>query len=415
MKKKLFALFAVSVLFLLFFYQASFAGEGKIVLKPHLNVSWQSDSNFWWAETDEKEVYTYLIQPGVTFGYETDKTKIHLDYTMNGYMYDDQDTLSSGDRKASDDNYLGHTLQLLASTRQFQEKLLAGVREDFYLTRDPGQSDIFSDSVLREKYFINRVEPFAFYDFSDSFTAGVRYRNTLTDYIESYMEDSTENRGLVDFIYHFSETASLGLDYQIWARSYSKNTSEYLSNQGMLTYQQQFRFVSLEAGAGYHYRSFDDEYLGSIDIVPWRLGVEFATDPEPISPLLPEEQKKSYVSLMLAQDFNDQGLHEGYFKADRITLNAGHIFLERIPVHLNGYYQRSKYEFWTGITPSGSREKRDDDTYKVYCSIGYKFLRWFTLSIEPGYEKRNSNIAGRSYEDKTIMAQLEFLYDVGGK
>ncbi len=415
MKKRFLLLLTISIFFLLSSHQASFAGEGKIVLKPHINVSWQSDSNFWWAESDEKEVFTYLVQPGVTFGYETDKTKIHLDYTMNGYLYDDQDSLSPGDRKASDDNYLGHTVQFLASTRQFQEKLLAGVREDFYLTRDPAQSDIYADSTLRNKYFINRVEPFAFYEFSDRFTIGLRYRNTITNYTESYMEDSTENRGLVDFIYNFSETASLDLDYQIWGRDYSKNTSAYMSNQGMLTFQQQFRFISLEAAAGYQYRSFDENNIDSIHIVPWRLGVEFATDPEPISPLLPEEQKKSYVSLMFAQDYNDQGLGESYFKADRITLAASHIFLERIPIDFNGYYQRSKYEFWTGITSSGSRAKRDDDTYKVYCSIGYKFLRWFTLSIKPGYEKRNSNIAGRSYEDKTIMAQLEFLYDVGGK
>jgi len=415
MKKRFLVLLAVSVSFMLFSYPASFAGEGKIVVKPHINVSWQSDSNFWWAETDEKEVHTYLIQPGVTFGYETDKTKIHLDYTMNGYLYSDRDTLLPGERKASDDNYIGHTLQLLASTRQFQEKLLAGVREDFYLTRDPAQSDAFNNSAVRNKYFINRVEPFAFYEFSDRFTAGVRYRNTKTDYTEDYLEDSTENRGLFDLIYHFSETASLNLDYQIWTRDYSKNTSEYMSNQGMLTFQQRFRFVSLEAAAGYQYRSFEDENLESMDIVPWRLGFEFATEPEAISPLLPEQQKKSYVSLMFGQDFNNQGLGESYFKADRVTLDVGHVFLERIPVHFNGYYQRSKYEFWTGITPSGSTEKRDDDTYKAYCSIGYKFLRWFTFSVKPGYEKRNSNIAGRSYEDKTIMAQLEFLYDVGGK
>ena len=415
MKKRLLLLLTVSTFFFLFSYQASFAGEGKIVLKPHINVSWQSDSNFWWAETDEKEVHTYLIQPGVTFGYETDKTKIHLDYTMNGYLYDDQDTLSPGDRKASDDNYIGHTLQLLASTRQFQEKLLAGVREDFYLTRDPAQSDVYADSTLRNKYFINRVEPFAFYDFSDQFTAGVRYRNTKTDYTEDYLEDSTENRGLVDFIYKISDTASLDLDYQIWARDYSKNTSEYLSNRVMLAFQKQFQYVAFEAAAGYHYRSFDDKNLDSMDIIPWRLGFELATDPTPVSPLLPVEKKKSYVSLMIAQDFNDQGLGEGYFKADRITLDAGHIFFERIPVHFNGYYQRSKYEFWEGRTSSGSTALRDDDTYKVSCSIGYMFLRWFTFSLKPGYEKRNSNIAGRSYEDKTIMAQLEFLYDVGAK
>ena len=415
MKMRMFSPLSLLFLFLLVSYQPCLGGEGKIVIKPHVDVSWQADSNFWWAETNEQEVFTYLVRPGITFGYQTDKSLIQLDYTLNGYWYGDRDTPPPGVRKASDDNYIGHTLNLLGSTRQIDERLLVGVREDFYLTRDPAQSDTFSDSTLRNKYFINRVEPFAFYEFSDRFTAGVRYRNTITNYLESDLEDSTENRGLVDLIYNISKTSSLDLDYQVWGRDYSKSTSAYLSNQVMLAYRQQFRILALEAAAGYQYRSFDHNNLDSIHIIPWRAGVEFSTDPTPISPLLPEEQKKSFVSLMLAQDFNDQGLGESYFKADRLTLKAGHVFLERIPVEFNGYYQRSNYEFWTGITSSGSTALRDDDTYKVYCSVGYIFLRWFTFSIKPGYEKRNSNIVGRSYEDKTIMAQLEFQYDVGGK
>jgi len=87
MKMKWFPLLSLSCLFLLVSYQLSFGAEGKIVIKPHIDVSWQADSNFWWAETNEQEVFTYLAQPGVTFGYQTDKTLIQLDYTMNGYVF----------------------------------------------------------------------------------------------------------------------------------------------------------------------------------------------------------------------------------------------------------------------------------------------------------------------------------------
>ena len=414
MEKKFFLLVAFLLFCCLVFVQTCL-GEGKIVIKPRVDVSWKADSNFWWAETDEREVFTYLVQPGITFGYETDKSQIHLDYTLNGYLYDDQDSLSPGTRKASDDNYVGHTFQLLASTRQLQDRLLGGLREDFYLTRDPAQSDLYSDSILRQKYFINRVEPFAFYELSDRFTVGLRYRNTIIDYTESDMEDSIENRGLLDLVYHISQTSSLDLDYQVWARDYSKLTSDYMSNQVKLAFRQQFSIVSWEAATGYQYRSFDDDNLDSIDVIPWGLKFELSTDPTPISPLLPEKRKKSFVSLEAAQDFNNQGLAEGYFRANRVTLEAGHVFLERIPVYFLGYYQNSDYEFWRGITSSGSVALRDDDTYKAECSVGYKFLRWFTVSVTPGYEKRNSNIVGRSYEDKTISAQLEFEYDVGAK
>ena len=385
------------------------------MLKPHISASWQANSNFWRAENTEKRVFTYLVQPGFSFAYKTDKSKIQLDYTLNSYTYSDQDSSSPGIRKASDDNYFGHTLNMLAFTRQYQQRLLAGVREDFYLTRDPAESDIYNDSILREKYYINRVEPFVLYEFSGKFAVGLRYRNTITNYTKSGLEDSNESRGLVDLIYNISDTASLNLGYQIWTRDYNKNTSDYLTNQALLTFRKQFKHIALEVGAGYQHRSFDDNDLDSIDVVPWRVSVEYSTDPTPVSPLLMEKRKKSYISLTLAQGFNDQGLGESYFKGNRLTLQAGHVFLKRIPVHFTGYYQRSKYEFWTGITDSGDIARRDDDTYKVYCSIGYKFLRWFTLSIEPGYEKRNSNIRGRSYEDKSIMAMLEFQYDTSAK
>lgn len=394
-------------------FSVALAEEGKIVVDPHIRIKTRLDSNFWKTEIQEREVASCVIQPGITFGYETDRSRIHLDYTLNGYLYSDRDSLLPGERKASDDNYVGHTLRFLASTLQFQERLRLGLQEHFDLTRDPAQSDRFSDSVLREKYFINRVTPFAFYDLSDRFTIGIRYRNTITDYTASYMEDSTENRGIVDLYYNLSESASLNLDYQVWARNYSKNTSAYFSNQVMLAFRKHYRIFSFEAAAGYQYRSFEQEDMESIDIIPWRVGIQIATDPTPIDPLVPAQRKSSFLLLTMDQDFNNQGLNEGYFKADRLTFEASHIFFERIPVSLRGYYQKSRYKYLTGLTPSGTMALRDDDTYKIYCSFGYMFLRWFVLSLEPGYEKRSSNILGASYDNEYIMAQLSFYYSLG--
>jgi polysaccharide biosynthesis protein VpsM len=390
----------------------SLADEGKIEINPHIQVKTRMDSNFWKTETSEREVFSIVVKPGITFGYKTDRTKIHLDYTMNGYLYSDRDTLLPGERKASNDNYMGHTLRLQASTLQLDERLRVGLQEHFDLTRNPAQSDRFTDSVLREKYLINRVTPFAFYELSDRFTLGIRYRNTITDYFASYMEDSTENRGIIDLIYNTSESSSLDLDYQVWARNYNKNTSAYLSNQIMLAFRKHYRLLSFEAAAGYQYRSFEQEKLESMDIIPWHLGIQLATDPTPIDPLVPVQRKNSFLRLSVDQDFNNQGLNEGYFKADRLTLEAAHVFFKRIPVSLRGYYQKSRYNYLTGMTSSGTIALRDDDTYKIYCSFGYMFLRWFTISLEPGYERRHSNILGAGYEDKYIMAQLSFYYNL---
>ncbi len=384
-----------------------------MVFKPHFDAGWKANTNFWRAEHHEQDVFTYMVMPGFAFGYKTAKSEIQLDYTLESYTYDDQGTRAPGVRKASDDNYIGHTLNMLAYTRQMKRRLLTGVREDFYLTRDPAESDVLNNAVLREKYYINRVEPFAMYELTDRWTVGLRYRNTYTNYTSSGWEDSIDNRGIGDLIYNLSDTASLNLNYQIWRRDYNMDTSDYLSNQVLLTYRKLYRRATFEAGVGYQHRSFSKDYLDSIDVVPWHISVEYATNPTPISPVLPEERKRTYASLTFARNFNDQAPGEGYFKGTRITLRTGHVFRKRIPVDLEGYYQKSKYEFESGITNSGGLARRDDDTYKVSFDIGYKFKRWFTLSIEPGYEKRDSNIRGFSYEDKSIMAMFKFFYDKG--
>ena len=60
-------------------------GEGRIIIKPLLSTSWEMHSNFYKAETNEKEVYAYVLQPGVDLGYQTAKSSVFLHYTLNSY------------------------------------------------------------------------------------------------------------------------------------------------------------------------------------------------------------------------------------------------------------------------------------------------------------------------------------------
>ena len=92
-------------------------GAGQFIVTPKIAVGWQVDSNYWKSEDNEQEVFTYLIQPGVELGYETGKSLVSLNYTANAFFYDDQDSVPSDQRKASDDDYLGHTALFQAETR----------------------------------------------------------------------------------------------------------------------------------------------------------------------------------------------------------------------------------------------------------------------------------------------------------
>lgn len=394
----------VMILILLTFSVVCFAGT-LFNIKPKVAAQWRVDSDYYRAGEDfEREVFTYLVQPGIELGIETAKTELLLDYTFDAYYYDDKDPIPIGEEPTDENDYGGHTGILKARYRPFSRVLL-GLDNSFYKTRDPAQSDIFNNAVIREKYFINRVTPMIFYDLGHKFSVGLRYRNTETNYSREDLEDSTENRGMFDFIYNFTRSTSLDFEYQCWKRNYDLTTSDYTSNQVSLIFRQQFNYFSFEAGGGYHKREFSDPALEEIDIPTYRIAILGQNPPAP------ERDPRSYFSLVDELNFNDQGLSEDYFKAHRITLSAGHLFLEKLLVAITGYYQNSDYE-----SPSVfAIVDRKDDDYNVSGTIGCKLTNWLTLSVTAGYEERNSNIDFFDYENRYYMARLEFGPSLGSK
>ena len=114
---------------------------------------------------------------------------------------------------------------------------------------------------------------------------------------------------------------------------------------------------------------------------------------------------------MFDQNFNDQGVGERYYVARRLTLKAGHVFLEKIVLELEGWFQNSDYKDTYGLTSSGKTEKRDDDRYYFFGSVGYRFFDWLTLSAGGGYDERDSNIDNLSFDNKFFRTQLDFDFE----
>ena len=368
----------------------------KFIIQPKISASWQVDTNFYRAEDSERDVYTYLVQPGIEFGVETAKSQLLLDYTLNSYTYNDKDTVPPGEKPADKEDYVGHTGILKARTRPF-DRLLLGLDDSYYKTRDSAQSDRFSNAVDRDKYFINRLTPLIFYEFGPQFTAGLRYCHTETDYSSADNEDSTEHRGMFDLVYNFTRTASLDLEYQRWKRDYDLATSDYTSGQIKLIFRKQFKYFSFEAGGGNHNRDFDDPALEDIDVFTYRIAIMGQNPPAP------ESNPRSHIIFDVEQNFNESGSGDTYFKATRFSLNAGHVFMEKIPVTIEGYYQRSDYE----------TEPREDKTYDISGSLGYMFTDWLIFSIAVGFENRDSNLAGYDYDNRYFLAKFELSYNLG--
>jgi hypothetical protein len=366
-------------------------------LRPKLTTGWWLDTNYFKEETNETEVHTYLVQPGIDFGYETAKSLILLNYTLDAHYFDEKDSPSPGNEA---DDLVGHTLSLKSRTKPFVRVTL-GLDESFYKTNVPAHTDIISNRQTRDEYSINRLTPTLLYEFGHRYTAGLRYRRTDLDYASRDQEDSTEHRGIFNLIYSFSPRARLDLQYQHWEMNY-----DYTSDQVELMFKRQFHYFSLVAGGGYHERDFDDPGIKSIDVFSYRLDLEGQNPPAPA-------QKRSHVRFSVMRDFNIYAEFGHYYEAQRFILEAGHVFLEKLPAKIILAYQDSPYERFTGITPSGDR--REDDTYGIQASLGYIWTDWLTVSASAGYEERDSDLAGFDYENEYFLINLNFSYDPGSK
>lgn len=392
---------AASVLFCLSATTAMAAAGGQVVINPKVKAGVDYNSNFWKAANDEVGVLTYYMKPGVVLGYETAKTKVKMDATVDAFAYDDQDTPPAGVRDSSDDNYVGFT-GLLDGSSQVTDRLKLGLRDNLILTRDPASADEFSDSVAREKYTINRITPSLYYSLGDKFGLGAKYRNTYTDYTEDLGgEDSTEHRGIFNLFYNLNRSSAVYLDYQVWNREYDVSTSEYTSNKVTINYAQTFNIFTLTAGGGYHNRSFEIDGLDDIDVFSWNIsfkGKEQVSD---------ERKPRYWLDTSLSQGLNDAGTGEQYFIATNFKAEAGYLFFGKLGTSAKFEFQNSEYQ--------NHPENRDDDTVTVSAKLTYAVLDYLTLGINGGVKDRDSNVAGKTYDDQFVGAFVDFNYNLGGR
>jgi len=179
-----------------------------------------------------------------------------------------------------------------------------------------------------------------------------------------------------------------------------------------LLLEKQFRHISLLAGGGYQNRRFDDSDVDDISTPAYIAAVRgqwpapsTATKRQRLEArtgtrrlwLTAPRGARSYFELMFDQNFNDTGLGTQFYVARQLRFIAGRTFAKKIVTRLEGRFQNSDFK----------KSDRNDDTYRLYGSIGYRFLRWLTFSVGGGYESRDSNVAGLDYDNAFFRAYLD--------
>ena len=89
--------------------------------------------------------------------------------------------------------------------------------------------------------------------------------------------------------------------------------------------------------------------------------------------------------------------------------------MEKLPFDMKAEFQESDYKTTTGLTPSGITAIREDDSYNLEGSLGYIYNEYFLFKVAAGYEDRDSNLAGTDYDNRYLMATINFSYDLSRK
>ena len=195
-KKSTSALSFTILILLISLYAVTIAFAGRSIIKPYVETGYQRDTNFYKSTDDTKTVDTFNAKGGVVLGYTTDKSNVNLDYYFNVLRYNDRDYIAPTQFEADSFDY---TEQRASFTSQIQatDRLLLGLDDLFWRTRDPANSDDTNNGTDRFMYDMNRFTPRLTYKLGEKFGLGLKYDNLLLDYKDDAVgqgEDSIENR-----------------------------------------------------------------------------------------------------------------------------------------------------------------------------------------------------------------------------
>jgi len=377
-------------------------GGDKFIIKPVLDTSWMVDSNFYKSDTSERTVSTLTVSPGLEFGYRTEKSRISARGFFNLIQYEDMDSVPAGMKDSNDNDYTGHSLIVSADT-MFFTRITAGVDDTWLNTRNPGERDEFDNFTDINEYAINRVRPWVKYKITDRIATGLEVNHTLIDYSLESGEDSSQTGGKANLYYEISRFTIVDLEYALWEMEYDLTSSDYSSTEVRANFSSKFQYFSFTGGLGYHERKFDQAGLENIDTVSWHFSVKGQNPPD----LGPDERPRSYMNLSFAQNFNNAGNGNEYYRADRVTLLLGHLFMEKLDTRIETYYQKSAYE--------NDSQNREDDTWALSGSVAWFANEWLTLSVKSGLENRTSSVVANDYENAFVLFRLTFNYNLGSK
>lgn len=392
--------------------------RSRFTVEPVLTAGGRWESNFFGTEEDEREVYTYLLSPGIKAGIERPRGSLFLDYNLEAHFYDEPGGTPEGETAVDENDYMGH-LAALNGRYDLGPRMTLGLDGSYYRTRYPTYYDRLSTETERREYDIYRVTPMLFYNFRERLTVGLKYRHTGIDFeekgefdtVELKPDGSYENAWMLNLSWDPRRTLTVDLDLSHANLNYQGRPDDYDAERIRLNLQKRIRYFALDGGIGYEKRDFKSSGYEDEDLFTWRLALTGQAPP-------PTERRRylgqvfvrpvDHLYLALEREFNTMG---DLFTSTRFVASIGAMIGSRVEARVKGWHQRSEYDALEGWTPEGDLARRNEKTYDVSASLGYHITQRLVLSATVGHRDQNCNLVGEDYKNTYGLIQISLNFD----
>ncbi len=348
-------------------------------LHPTIDTSVRWDSNYYYDHEDEVDVYTYLIQPGLTFQYQGAQTQVEFGATLDGHVYSGSSTL---------DDFIGYTLDADANRTTKSRQVTFGLRDTLSYTRDPEHLGDLENITSRELYKTNVLNPYLKYELA-RFGIDLEYNNRVVSYDEADNEDNMLQKGSIQALYKPNRTFEFGPAFEFESMNYDQDSADYQSAKLSAVLTRNGKFVNLSGGIGYHQRELDDDENTELDTFSWRIGIASQST----------GFKKTSFSFLLLRDLNDTSTPDGYYSSLQLNGAIERKLWRHFALGLNASYKWDDYELM----------ERKDDIWKIGASADYDVMDWMKISLETGYQKQDSNEDENDNENFSWMLKISYI------
>lgn len=366
------------------FEPAPYSLTDGFAIIPQVEANIRYDDNIYYEESNATSSSIYLLKPSFKFGTDDGINQYGGLYQLTSAIY------SNG----SEDNYIDHSLSLLAHT-EYSDKH----RTDFKLSfdnihEDRGSAFTESDSTAYDeplKY--NQLAGRAYYQFG-GLTSMMRLGGGLAYADKTYQNftddtqysDSTGLRFFADVDYQLASVTFFTVDLYTTAVNYDHvaSGSETKDNRdSRLLLGLRWEGLGKTTGtmkAGYQYKTFDSDSRDTFSGVNVDLGIVW--------------QPVQYSSFTVhvnhsAEDSDNVG---DYLESFASSLEWQHDWTDSFGSIATLIYSNDQY---IGTT-------REDDTKSASLYLNYNLTRWLQLKAGYEYTTKDSNATDVSYDKNAL-------------